>query len=67
MFYKISFDYISGHKIKNLEVTFNQIDLHHKTDEFNKPFASLFLNSKEALLPKYKDYKLVDMREAKNL
>ncbi len=63
--HKILIDYPEPHKIARIELTFNDIVYDYKTDKLDKPVISLIFNEKQELLPKYKDFKLIDRRSQK--
>lgn len=65
MFHKIIAEYPSESPIKQVEVTFLEINYNYKTDALNKPVKSLFFDAKGKLLPKYKEYQLIDQRSKK--
>jgi hypothetical protein len=60
---KLSVAYVAGRQLESVEITVDGVDRDYKTNEFNAPVHSMFLDAQQQLLPKYRGYTLVDNRK----
>ena len=59
---RIHLKYLPSSSIAEVEMTINSFEENYRNDSLSKPVTSLFLAG-ERLLPRYRDYRLVDLRK----